>query len=469
MARRCYPGITGFADDRHGDEVREFSNAVRLPKERARYLRTARKLIDHDTWAYIIQRTDLERLMDSEAKKKLRDQMAYIPERVTRDNELIDEAEIAKGLPEITVENIQATLQGFMADADMIFRRGIANVFSKLDRRFRSHDGFKIGARLILTYVFDAQFGGLRYGEIEDKLIDIERVFAVLDGRPQDSFQSAIAALRYETHRGHGPQQSEVETDYFRIKGYKNGNAHLWFRRDDLVMKVNKILAEWYGEVVADGQTKEADPFEAKTTPAKYFGFYPTPEAATERVYAKLALNRKPGQPELRVLEPSAGTGNLARMAARQLSGWDYDADDKRIEYSYKAIVDCVEIQPHLAMRLEAQGFNRVFCHDFMTLRPETTGLYDRVVANPPFDRERDIDHVMHALEFLKPDGQLVAIMSAGTEFRETRKSIAFRELMGRLNAKWEDLPANSFAEVGTNVNTLIVTVWKDGRVQSRW
>ena len=82
-----------------------------------------------------------------------------------------------------------------------------------------------------------------------------------------------------------------------------------------------------------------------------------------------------------------------------------------------------------------------------------------RVAMNPPFDRERDIDHVMHALTFLKPGGVLTAIMSAGTEFRETRKSKAFRALMAEMGAEWSDLPAGSFSSVGTNVNTIILTV----------
>lgn len=61
---------------------------------------------------------------------------------------------------------------------------------------------------------------------------------------------------------------------------------------------------------------------------------------------------------------------------------------------------------------------------------------------------------------------QLRSSASAGTEFRETRKSVAFRGLMAKMNAVWEDLPPGSFAEVGTYVNTLIMRVWKDGRTQ---
>ena len=104
---------------------------------------------------------------------------------------------------------------------------------------------------------------------------------------------------------------------------------------------------------------------------------------------------------------------------------------------------------------------------DFLRVQPAAN--YDRVVMNPPFDRERDIDHVMHALKFLKPDGCLIAIMSAGTEFRETRKSVAFRELMDKMGAKWRDLPPGSFASVGTNCNTIMLRVWKDGRQQRYW
>ena len=124
-------------------------------------------------------------------------------------------------------------------------------------------------------------------------------------------------------------------------------------------------------------------------------------------------------------------------------------------------------MQPHLAAQLENQGHRRVTCADFLTIEPNP--IYDLVVMNPPFDRERDIDHVTHALKFLKPDGRLVAVMSSGTEWRTTKKSKAFQALMERMKAKWTDLPAGAFSEQGTNVNTVIVSVYKDGRAQNRW
>ncbi|WP_192242834.1 DUF4942 domain-containing protein [Mesorhizobium silamurunense] len=481
MAKRAHPGVNNY-NYAQAKEIEAFHNAVKLPK-RESYLRTARRLIDIDAWAWIIQRTDLERLMDKQEKDKLRAQMAYIPERYDyHTGALLNlaefEGENAKVMPPLTVENIYATIERFMADAGLIFRRGVANVFSKLDRRFRSHDGFKIGSRLILTRAFNS-WGALDYGAIRDTLIDIERVFSVMDGHSEAGFTSALNAVDVDRRGHHGPRQSEVETEYFKIRGFKNGNAHMWFQRDDLVEKVNKLLAEYYGEVIGDGMQAEEDPFASiKHTPAKRYGFYPTPDDAARRLFEFVQVTRRADEPRLRILEPSAGTGNLARGCISSLKnfsnhcgyGRPEDMERWRREYRFDNQVDCVEIQPHLAAELEQEGiFGRVFCQDFLQLQPATTGLYDKVVMNPPFDRERDIDHVMHALKFLKDDGYLVAIMSAGTEFRETKKTVAFRALMEKMNAAWHDLPAGSFSDVGTNVNTVILRVRKDGARLSRY
>ncbi|NTA27370.1 DUF4942 domain-containing protein [Allorhizobium ampelinum] len=357
----------------------------------------------------------------------------------------------------------------------------MANAFSKLDRRFRSHNGFKVGGRIILTRCF-TEYGSWNYARDERAtLIDIERTFSLLDGKLSEikkgeaealadkkakvkaHFTTTIGEIDAARYGQSGARQSEIETEYFKVRIFKNGNAHLWFTRKDLVEKVNRLLAEYYGEVIGDGQTKEDDPLspdQAKRAPARYFGFYPTPAAAAGLVLRNAPVwHRLTEYDLLRILEPSAGTGNLARACIPKYdSAWD------RERYRADHVVDCIEIQPHLIPDLKAMGLGRVINADFLDVKPEAIGLYDLVVMNPPFDRERDIDHVMHALSFLKEDGQLIAIMSAGTEFRETRKSVAFRELMEKMGAEWRDLPPGSFSSVGTNVNTGFLSVRKNGK-----
>ena len=428
------PGINSY--NWHSDQSRQdFLFNLEVAKQED-FIASARRLTDIDVWSHIVRMTDLESIMDKEGKDELRDSLQTDP-------------------PEVTVENVYATLQQFSFDYNLIWKRGLANCFSKLDRRFRSHSGWKVGNRIILNKAMsDWGYFSNRLNH-RDTLIDVERAFFVLDGRTPPKVYTGIVQVVEESRRkGYGARQSEVETEFFKVNVYINGNIHIWFKRKDLVEKANKLLAEYYGEVIPDARTPEEDSadVEPKTTLAKNYGHFPTPYAVAEQVIEVAELRRRRSDASLlTVLEPSAGAGNLARRAVEQ-----------------GCTVDCIEIQAPLARSLEMSGlYHCVFQEDFMRVRAHQS--FDRVIMNPPFDLERDIDHVLHAMEFLKPDGCLLAVMSAGTEFRETKKSRAFRDRMKVLHARWRDLPAGSFAEVGTNVNTLMIRVWKDGRTQSYW
>lgn len=449
-ARKACPGENKYNHFNHEKKANPTIKGQEI-EPRETYLADMRKIVDTDCWTYIIQIANLESVMDKAAKDELRQSLQTDP-------------------PEITIDNIRATLERFIVDADTIFKRGIATCFSNLDRRFRSHDGWKIGSRVILSYAFD-EWGGWAYrNNHDDTLTDIERVFLRLDGKKQPIYGGIVDMVSRSRSFGSGRRQSEFTNEYFTIRGFKNGNCHVWFRRDDLLERVNQLLGEYYGAPIPEEREPDVDTGlnNPKTSLAKNYGFFPTPDEAGSRVIHKVNLLRRIEEPQLTILEPSAGTGNLARRCLRSiqvLDGWSGGRERYQHEYRFDNAVDCVEFQKPLADALRREGiFRQVYNLDFLLLKPETTGLYDIVVMNPPFDRERDIDHVMHALKFLKGDGVLVSIMSAGTEFRETRKSIAFRELMASMNADWEDLPPGSFSSVGTNCNTIILRVRKDGQ-----
>ena len=76
----------------------------------------------------------------------------------------------------------------------------------------------------------------------------------------------------------------------------------------------------------------------------------------------------------------------------------------------------------------------------------------DRVVMNPPFANGADIDHILHAFDFLRPGGRLVAICANGP-----RQAAQLRPLA----ESWEELPAETFREQGTNVRTVLMTITK--------
>ena len=171
--------------------------------------------------------------------------------------------------------------------------------------------------------------------------------------------------------------------------------------------------------------------------PTKY-GFFPTPSKLAKEVVARTDI--KAG---MLVLEPSAGLGAIA-FEAGSVVGVDN--------------VHCVELQEKNVILLR-KTFKNVIQGDFMGV--PVNPIYDRVVMNPPFEKQADIDHVIRAYSFLKAGGVLTAILSAGTSFRTNRKAEDFRTWIKTLGSKIEDLPEGSFKESGTMTNTVIVTLKK--------
>lgn len=169
---------------------------------------------------------------------------------------------------------------------------------------------------------------------------------------------------------------------------------------------------------------------------------FPTPAELAARVVE--AANICPGDS---VLEPSAGTGALMEAVdAMGLAGY------------CKAVEVSRPLADGLAARFKGWTVN---ARDFLDMQPDALDIFDKIVMNPPFTNQQDIDHVTHALTFLKEGGKLVAIMSAGVEFRQDKKAAGFRELVERMGGTIERLPEGSFKEAGTNVNCVLVEVCK--------
>ncbi|MDP2374395.1 DUF3560 domain-containing protein [Reyranella sp.] len=151
-----------------------------------------------------------------------------------------------------------------------------------------------------------------------------------------------------------------------------------------------------------------------------------------------------------RVLEPSAGTGNLVRAAWNYATGADC------------CKVVAIESDTRLAEGLREMGRRTLYandsrftvhCADFLECTPAQWGRFNVILMNPPFESGADIKHIRHALTFLAPGGKLAAICANGPRQRDQLMDLA---------THWEDLPAGSFKESGTNVNTALLVI--DGR-----
>jgi predicted RNA methylase len=155
-------------------------------------------------------------------------------------------------------------------------------------------------------------------------------------------------------------------------------------------------------------------------------------------------------EPGMTVYEPSCGIGNIVAEAIKALgSGAGMFAN----EIDPKRHAACV------TRHYNAFGAGGLGLGDFLLVPPPTPG-FDRVVMNPPFAKQADIDHVTHALKFVKPGGRLVSIMSSSLAFRQNRKALDFKRLIGGLgDVHMEPVPEAAFKESGTLVGTIILAV----------
>lgn len=381
--------------------------------------------IDRAMWQHILTVTGIEGLMDKQARDEFEQQLRTEP-------------------PEMTVDNVRATFQQFKEDAHSIFRRGLVNAFINLDRTYRSHDGFKIGNRVVNSY------GMTDYGSIygsADTLRDVDRIMHVLDGEKIVEGWSSPMVYYLQRQVRHsftdGITPGSITTEYWHVKWFKNRNIHLYPQRKDLVRRANRLIAEHFDEATLGEGPDAAGArryHRAKPHHSQVEDFYPSPPGVVARILELARLQK--GQD---VLEPSAGDGAIA-LAVVGLG----------------ITPDCVEIDPGRSEALrDMLPPGAVINMDFLKMHPEPE--YDRILMNPPWGSLSGVAHIFHATKFLKPGGRLVGVLGAGLDYRTDGASRELRDLILAWGGTIERLPPGSFKESGTMVKAVVFTMTKPG------
>lgn len=379
--------------------------------------------IDRSMWGYLLSITGIRGLMDDQAHKEFEQQIASDP-------------------PEITADNVRATFQQFKADAHTIFRRGLVNVFTNLERQYRSHDGFKIGSRIV------RQSGLSESGHLwdsRDALRDVDRIMHLLDGCKIDAgwTSSLLQMLEGQPSQGFKIRPGSITTEYWHVKWFMNRNIHLYPLRKDLVRRANRLIAEHFDEATlgegpdAAGARKYQ---RARPHHSQVEDFYPSPPEVVTKLLSLAGV-----QPSHDVLEPSAGDGAIVK-ALMQMG----------------IRPDCVEIDPDRSDELrDILPPGAVVNMDFLKMQPDPD--YDRVIMNPPWGQGAGVAHVFHAVKFLKPGGMLIGVLGEGLEYRTDGPTIELRQLISQWGGVIQKLPAGSFKAAGTMANAVVFTMTKPG------
>ena len=143
------------------------------------------------------------------------------------------------------------------------------------------------------------------------------------------------------------------------------------------------------------------------------------------------------------VLEPSAGRGALIKAIHRSCPS---------------VTVECYELMPE----------NREFLHtlDNVILLDEdftkdSVGHYTKIIANPPFSGNQDIDHVRLMYERLEEGGTLAAITSQHWRFASEKRCIDFRNWLKEVHGEVFEISAGEFKESGTSISAMAVVIKK--------
>lgn len=219
---------------------------------------------------------------------------------------------------------------------------------------------------------------------------------------------------------------------------------------------VNKVLesigGKWNrkakGHVFADG-----DPAELLdnvilageiTDLKKQYQFFPTPRPIAEKMCEMAELDST-----CIVLEPSCGKGDLA---------------DVIYEAGVKELVG-LELNREMEKPLTGKPYATLTGIDFLEFvkDPGIKTPWTRIVMNPPFSRQQDIDHILTAYGILRPGGILVSVVSESPFFRSNKKSVDFRAFLDEHEAVIVPLEEGAFKESGTMARTRLVKIVKPG------
>jgi len=171
----------------------------------------------------------------------------------------------------------------------------------------------------------------------------------------------------------------------------------------------------------------------------KEFQFFATPPKLADKLVSMANI----ASGDL-ILEPSAGQGAIVEAILRT------GINDLQIIG--------VELMETNSMILDQKGFNHEK-GDFLVI--DRAPVYDIVIANPPFSKNQDIDHIMKMYECLNSRGTLVSIASKHWQLCDNKKETEFRDWLYERSADIEEIERGEFKESGTTVGGVIITIKK--------
>ena len=371
-------------------------------------------------------------------------------------------------LPEYTVDNLKATAMTLYSDLEKYYIEKVDSLFKRLSGDHVTNKPCGFSERMIYKYVWDCPFHRIRY-QSSDEIHDLRSVIFTILGKPVPSRNdtSNLLGCIYEVGEWY-----DFDNGAFRIKVFKNGNAHFEVH-PYIAVQLNDVLAKLYPSAIPDKYrkvTKKIKEFEyvenqLSSSEISFIENLARGKGSTlylepwkkELIYSlggtvderdRLQYGRKIGtyfevnfpyyiQPVIREILKRGSLGDYKSFQfyptpdnvcddAIELIKHNITSVETVLEPSggtgalVRAIhrnlgsnveIDSIEINPIHCKILENCTKNKgtVINHDFLKVEPNKQ--YDVVLMNPPYSLNRWMLHLEHALKF---SNNIVAILPTG-------------------------------------------------------
>ena len=222
----------GTAQDWAMKSGHRYDSWLTEPSEKA--MPTITRNIDRSIWRDLMLKSGMLALMDAQA----RDQW----------HKNLEEGD----LPAISEANILSTFKQLHLNKRDVFERGIINVFKGLSWDYKTNSPCCFGKKIIINNLVTHNRWGfsLNWGWRRDQLTDLERMLFLLDGKPIPDNRGDISTRLME-HIRDNPAKEAYEDEFFSIRYFQKGTAHLTFKRPELIEKMNDIIAKYYPRMLA--------------------------------------------------------------------------------------------------------------------------------------------------------------------------------------------------------------------------
>lgn len=219
VRHRLYWGVAQLVTSR-GD-----SHAFTLLKDDG--VAKAMREFDALAWHHLLQASGLRTFMDAEARQKW--------------DKGLDKGDY----PDLNLANIEATFSQLYESRGDMFERGVLACFRRLAWDYKTNLPQKFGKRIVMRGI-TGTYGNQACNELDDMV----RVFHVMDGKPEPDHRQGTYSKLFAAGLNYG-KTGRLDAEYYSLRTFKNQNAHVTFKRMDLVEQMNRILAKHFPNALA--------------------------------------------------------------------------------------------------------------------------------------------------------------------------------------------------------------------------